>query len=109
MRQAKVLYKNEEAGILQQLDDGTFVFVYLDQWFQDSSKPSISLTLPKVQQKYFSKHLFPFFFNLLPEGTNKDVVCYAMRIDKSDHFGILLTAAKYDSIGAVRIIKIEAS
>ena len=44
---------------------------------------------------------------MLPEGANKQVVCHAMRIDKSDHFGLLLNTAKYDTIGAVRIIKID--
>ncbi|MCU4177059.1 HipA N-terminal domain-containing protein [Carboxylicivirga sp. N1Y90] len=106
MRQAKVLYKNEEAGLITQLDNGTFVFRYHDTWFNASDKPSISLTLPKNQQEYQSDYLFPFFYNMLPEGTNRQVVCHAMRIDKEDHFGLLLTIANYDTIGAVRIIKI---
>jgi serine/threonine-protein kinase HipA len=44
---------------------------------------------------------------MLPEGSNKEVVCKHHRIDPEDHFGLLLTTAKYDSIGAVRIIKLE--
>lgn len=30
MRKALVIYKNEEAGLLMQLDDGSFVFCYHD-------------------------------------------------------------------------------
>ena len=103
MRNAKVLFKNEEAGILTQYDDGSFSFRYHDNWFADKDKQSISLTLPKNQQEFHSKFLFPFFFNMLPEGSNKQVVCKLNRIDKDDYFGQLITTAKTDSIGAVLI------
>ncbi len=52
MRQAADLYKKKEAGLLTQKDDGSFIFRYHDQWFQDNDLPSISLTLPKSQQEY---------------------------------------------------------
>ena len=107
MRQAKIMYKNEQAGLLTQLDNGEFVFRYHDVWFHASDKPAISLTLPKTRQEYHSEHLFPFFYNMLPEGANKQVACYAMRIDQKDHFGLLLNTARYDTIGAVRIIKVD--
>jgi serine/threonine-protein kinase HipA len=73
----------------------------------DSSKPGVSLTLPKTQQEYYSEHLFPFFYNMLPEGSNKQVVCKLTRIDPEDYFGVLMTTAKTDTIGAIRVIKIE--
>ena len=107
MRKAGILYKDEEAGVLTQHDDGSFTFRYNDAWMADSDKPGISLTLPKNHQEYQSKYLFPFFYNMLPEGANKQVVCMLMRIDPEDHFGLLLTTAKTDIIGAVRVIKIE--
>ncbi|UPQ78331.1 HipA N-terminal domain-containing protein [Flavobacterium azooxidireducens] len=106
MRSAKILFKNEEAGILIQHDDGSFSFRYHDAWFTNENKPAISLGLPKVQQEYQSPYLFPFFYNLLPEGSNKQVVCKLNRIDRKDYFGLLLTTAKNDSIGAVRVIEI---
>lgn len=107
MRSAKILFKNEEAGILTQQDDGSFVFQYHNKWVADSSKQSISLTLPKTEQEIRSKFLFPFFFNMLPEGSNKQVACKLNRIDHDDYFGLLMTTAKNDSIGAVTIKKIE--
>ncbi len=107
MRQAKVIYKDEEAGLLTQLNSGVFIFRYHDYWFNAVNKPAISLTFPKNKQEYTSKYLFPFFYNMLPEGTNKQIVCHAMRIDKKDYFGLLLNTATYDTIGAVRIIKID--
>ena len=67
MRQAEVFYKKEAAGLLTQLDNGSFIFRYHDQWFESTDRPSISLTLPKSQQEYESEYLFPFFYNMLPE------------------------------------------
>lgn len=107
MRSASILFKDEQAGVLTQHDNGSFTFRYLDSWIADSSKPSISLTLPKTYQEYHSDHLFAFFYNMLPEGSNKQVVCRYNKIDLNDYFGLLMTTAKNDSIGAVRVIKIE--
>ncbi len=107
MRKAKVLFKNEEAGTLTQYDDGSFSFRYHEDWIANNDRQSISLTLPKNEKEFHSKFLFPFFYSLLPEGSNKQVACKFNKIDKEDYFGLLMTTAKNDSIGAVRIIKLE--
>jgi serine/threonine-protein kinase HipA len=107
MRKAKVLFKNEEAGILTQHDDGSFSFLYHEDWIANNDRQSISLTLPKNEKEFHSTYLFPFFYSMLPEGSNKQVVCKLNRIDREDYFGLLMTTAKNDSIGAVRIIKLE--
>jgi serine/threonine-protein kinase HipA len=105
MRKGNVLYKNELAGELIQFDDGSFIFRYDQLWLNDGSKPSISLTLPKTKMEFQSSTLFPFFFNLIPEGVNKRLICSNKRIDFDDYFGILLEVAGGDTIGAVKIIK----
>ena len=107
MRKAKIYFKGEEAGVLIQHDDGSFTYRYHDQWLSDAGKPSISLTLPKIKEEYHSEYLFPFFYNMLPEGINKQVVCKYMRIDEEDHFGLLMTTAQYDTIGAVTVKKVQ--
>jgi serine/threonine-protein kinase HipA len=107
MRQAKVLFKGLDAGILTQYDDGKYSFQYHDAWLNDTSKPAISLTLPKKQSIYHSDFLFSFFYNMLPEGSNKQLVCNLNRIDSKDYFGILITTARYDNIGAVQVLKID--
>ncbi|MEH6658131.1 HipA N-terminal domain-containing protein [Leeuwenhoekiella marinoflava] len=109
MRKAKVFFKKEEAGLLVQEDDGSFKFNYLEDWLNNKDKPAISLTLPKSRQNYQSPYLFPFFYNMLPEGTNRDVVCKEMRIDENDYFGLLLTTAAYDTIGAITLKRITAN
>jgi len=107
MRQARVFYKNIEAGILIQQNDASFTFQYYNHWLNDSKKPGISLTLPKQKKPYHSKFLFPFFYNMLPEGSNKQVICKNNRIDQKDDFGLLITIANIDTIGAIRVVKIE--
>ncbi len=107
MREAEVLYKKKSAGLLRQLDDGSFVFKYHKLWFNDVNKPAISLSLPKTQQEFSAPYLFPFFYNMLPEGSNKQTVCFENRIDTNDLFGVLLATAKHDTIGAVQVKKIE--
>lgn len=105
MRAAQVYYKNELAGMLYQLDDGSYLYSYDENWFRDSSKPAISLTIPKSQIEFKSTTLFPFFFNLIPEGVNKILVCRKKRIDFEDYFGLLLEVAGSDTIGAVKVLK----
>ena len=107
MRKAKVLFKNEEAGILTQHDDGSFSFRYHEHWIANNDRQSISLTLPKHEKEFHSKYLFPFFYSMLPEGSNKQVVCKLNRIDSEDYFGLLMTTAKNDSIGAVTVRRMD--
>lgn len=109
MRQAAILYKGKEAGVLQQNDDGSFTFRYLDNWLADPNNPPISLTLPLSQQEYQSPYLFPFFYNMIPEGTNRQTVCKAERLDTDDYFGILMATARYDTVGAITVKKLKAS
>lgn len=67
----------------------------------------VSLTLPLSDKPYHSKVLFPFFFNMLSEGENRDLQSRLLHIDKDDDFGILLATAQYDTIGAVTVKPIE--
>ena len=103
MRTAHVLFKSEVAGTLIQWDDGSFSFEYRDEWTANSTKPSISYTLPKSQKSFRSPYLFPFFFGLNPEGFNKEYIARFHRLDGDDFFGILLRVAATDCIGAVQI------
>ncbi len=107
MRQLQILYKDERAGQLTQNNDGSFIFEYDDDWLSDQSKPSISLTLPKRRKPYESKYLFSLFYNMLPEGSNRQVVCKYNKIDLEDYFSILAVTAQYDNIGAISVKRNE--
>lgn len=102
------VYMNGElSGYLERSPDGSFRFSYETLYFQDITKPAISLTLPKNQQVYTSDFLFAFFQGLLAEGVNKDIQCRTLKIDEKDDFTRLLRTAGEDTIGAVTIKPID--
>lgn len=100
---AKVLRDGELAGFLAKDADGYYSFDYEETYFRDPKKPPISVTFPKSNQHFRSKHLFAFFFGLLAEGENKDIQCRTMKIDERDHFTRLLKTAYIDTIGSITI------
>ncbi len=107
MRAAAVYRNNDLAGILTEESRHSFVFRYDDIYYSDRSKPAVSLTLPKTQQKYRSKTLFPCFFNMLSEGVNRKLQCSRLKIEPNDHFGLLIATANIDTIGAITIKSIN--
>jgi len=54
MRQGVVYLNKERVGIITELSSNEYKFRYDDEYFNDPSKPSISLTLTKQQQEYTS-------------------------------------------------------
>lgn len=107
MRKAEIFRNGILAGILTETKNGEYVFTYDLSYFNDEKKPGISLTLPKKQREYTSKHLFPFFFNMLSEGTNRIVQSKQLKIDENDFFGLLMATAQYDTIGAITVRQIN--
>ena len=107
MRQGEVYINKVLAGVLTQTDNREYIFRYDDVYFANPAMRSISLTLPKEQQEYRSDILFPFFFNMLSEGSNRAVQSRLLRIDPDDHFGILLATAGTDTIGAITVKPID--
>lgn len=103
MRSVEVMRNREPVGTLTEESPSKYIFRYYDQYFSDTTKPSICLTLDKSQQEYISDYLFPFFFNMLAEGVNRQLQCRWLKIDEKDHFGLLMATAQYDSIGAVTV------
>lgn len=107
MRKAEVYRNRILAGILTEESRNRFLFRYDDSYFNDSSKPAISLTLPKTQQEYISEYLFPCFFNILSEGVNRKLQSIQLKIDEKDDFGLLMETARYDTIGAITVKPIK--
>jgi serine/threonine-protein kinase HipA len=103
MRKVKVYRNGIFAGILTEETRNKFVFRYDDAYFDDPSRPAISLTLPKTSREFRSEYLFPFFYNMLSEGVNKEVQCKQLKIDENDSFGLLMATAQNDTIGAVTV------
>ena len=99
MRQCRVLVHNIEAGILQETDDRQYVFAYTDGYAGDP----VCLAMPVRREPYRSAYLFPYFFNMLSEGSNRQVQSSVLHIDENDDFGIMLATAQFDTIGAVTV------
>lgn len=99
MRACKVFVHDAEAGILQETDDREYVFTYHDGYQGDP----VCLAMPVRQKVFRSNHLFPYFFNMLSEGANRQVQSTLLHIDEKDDFGIMMATAQYDTIGAVTV------
>lgn len=107
MRKAEIYRNGVLAGTLTETNKGSYIFKYDDAFFNDNTKPGISLTLSKKQTEYSSEYLFPFFFNMLSEGTNRAVQSKQLKIDENDFFGLLLATAQFDTIGAITVKQVE--
>ena len=103
MRQCKVFICDVEAGILQETDDRQYVFTYSNSYMG----VPVCLAMPLRTEPYRSAHLFPYFFNMLSEGANRQTQSMFLHIDENDDFGILLATAQVDTIGAVTVKPIE--
>ena len=103
MRKANVYCNGILAGELTETSDKKYLFRYKDDYFNDPVMPAVSLTLSKSLQEYHSDTLFPFFFNMLSEGSNRIAQSRLLHIDDKDHFGILLATAQSDTTGAITV------
>lgn len=108
MRSMQIYRNGIPAGILTEENRTSYIFRYDDEYFHDTGKAAISLTLPKSQQEYKSKYLFPFFYNMLSEGVNKKLQSKQLKIDEADSFGLLMATAQFDTIGPVTVKPIES-
>ena len=105
-RKAEVFLNGGLVGELYHNATG-YVFRYTDAHFKNSDAQSVSLTLSKNRQNHQSPTLFAFFYNLLPEGVNKQAICRELKIDENDFFTLLVKTAHSDTIGAVTVKEIS--
>ncbi len=99
MRQCKVFVQDKEAGILKETDDRKYIFTY----HKDYRGIPVCLAMPVRQEPYHSDFLFPYFFNMLSEGANRQVQSMLLHIDENDDFGIMMATAQVDTAGAVTV------
>lgn len=105
MTAANVYLNNYLAGTLWRDDAGRYHFEY-DAAYLKTDAPPVSLRLPKRVAAYHSDHLFPFFFNMLSEGSNRKLQERIHKLEPWDHFSLLLKTAHTDTIGAVTVREI---
>jgi serine/threonine-protein kinase HipA len=102
---AVVYYKNKKAGLLKKIGN-IYEFEYDSDYLKDIDAKPVSLTMPLTQEKYSSEHLFPFFENLLPEGSLLDMTIAKLKIDRNDKFKILRFIGQ-DTIGAISVMPLK--
>ena len=103
MRQCKVYVHDVEAGVLKETDDHQYIFTYNNNY----TGAPVCIAMPVSSEPYQSDYLFPYFFNMLSEGANRQTQSMLLHIDENDDFGILMATAHNDTIGAVTIKPIE--
>ena len=102
----KVLFKQKFAGILEITEIG-YNFKYDKNYISDPTAKSISLSLPKKQKEFNSKHLFPFFHGMLTEGFATQIQSRKLKIDENDYFKRLIKTANFDTIGCITVEEIK--
>jgi serine/threonine-protein kinase HipA len=102
MKQAKVFFQENFAGVLTE-DENGYTFVYNVDYLQKKDTKAVSLTLPLNEKPYNSQVLFPFFDGLIPEGWLLDIAEQSWKINLRDRMSLLLACCK-DCIGAVSIV-----
>ena len=84
---------------MQEDDGGNYRFTYNVGY----SGVPVCLSMPVRETPYLSEHLFPYFFNMLSEGENRQLQSRVLHIDEEDDFGILMATAQIDTLGAVTV------
>lgn len=105
MRQAKVLYGSELAGILTETDEGQFIFQYDEGYVQKFPSLFLTFTMPVRKQPYQDKNLFSFFEGLIPEGWLLNIASRNFKLNPRDRMGLLLACCQ-NCIGAVSVMPI---
>ena len=98
MKAAHIYQKDQLAGVLEALGDGSYRFTYTSGF---RGEP-VSLTMPTNQPVWEFPHFPAPFEGLLPEGGQLDALLRIRKLDRSDLFGQLL-AVGHDVVGSLRI------
>jgi serine/threonine-protein kinase HipA len=99
-----MVYNNDHiAGTLIETDNGGFEFTYMESYLNDPAAAAISVHFPKTPKIYISNKLFPFFMNMIPEGSNRELQQRRFKLSDHDFFGLLTHLAGKDTIGAIQV------
>ena len=106
MRKAEIYYKDIVAGLLEETDDGEYVFQYNAEYIERYPGQFLTFTMPVRSEEYIDKRLFPFFEGLIPEGWLLEIASKNWKLNPNDRMGLLL-ACCHNCIGAVSVIPID--
>ena len=103
MKSAKVYIKGIPAGRLTQESPNNYTFTYDEAYVRRHREDPVCLAMPVREERYSAPYLFPFFSNMLSEGSNRAFQTRLHHISPGDDFSLLLEIAGYDTIGAVTV------
>lgn len=103
MRSAKVLVNGIVAGRLLQESPESYRFTYNEEYVRNHQEDPVCLAMPVRKEPFTSPYLFPFFSNMLSEGSNRAFQTRLFHLDPDDDFSLLLEIARYDTIGTVTV------
>ena len=106
MRQAKVYYQDDLAGVLVETDDGEYEFTYDKEYVRSFPNRFLTFTMMVSEKTYRSNRLFPFFEGLIPEGWLLEIASKNWKINRNDRMGLLLSCCR-NCIGAVSVVPIK--
>jgi len=102
MRQGKVYYKDNLAGIIMETNEGEYVFQYDENYIKEHPSEFITFTMPVQDKPYTDKSLFSVFEGLIPEGWLLNIASKNWKINLNDRMGLLLACCQ-NCIGALSI------
>ena len=101
------VYRNKiYAGLLTKISHKEYIFEYDKEYLIKDDVKAISLNFPLQEKEFKSNHMFAFFFNMLAEGSMKDLQCKQLKIDKNDDFSRLLKTTTMNTIGSITVEEI---
>jgi serine/threonine-protein kinase HipA len=100
-RRARIFQHGELAGVLEELADGGWRFVYGSGY----SGAPVSLTMPVRAEAYEFPDFPPVFEGLLPEGPQLEALLRKCKIDRHDAFAQLV-AVGGDLVGSLTVTEI---
>jgi HipA-like protein len=106
-RKAAIYQNGILAGYLIEENQDHFIFQYEDDYLNHADLPAIGLSFPKTRKEFHSDKMFPFFSNMVAEGTNLAIQTHHLNIDENDILSLLAATASTDSIGAITVRKIQ--
>ena len=102
MNKLAVFYNDKLAGWLERDNDG-FAFHYDETYRLDPTTRPIAISFPKTKSSFESPVFFPFFYNMLSEGENRQLQCRFYQIDEQDFFTLLGYTAQSETIGPITV------
>lgn len=102
MRRAEVYQQGVLAGLLEELAQGRWRFVYGEGY---SGQP-VSLTMPVLGRSYEYEGFPPVFEGVLPEGIQLEAMLRRYKLDRGDFFGQLVLTGQ-DLVGSLTVKEAE--